>query len=472
LSLVVDLLRSIDDALVTEDGRGIKNVIAGMSRDQGRKVWVETPLGHRYYVVVTQDLEAAFDLRYDALSLMSPSDRLEVLAEASDTIDDYKDVIAKIISAETGKRLPDAREEVEASQSFISQAQELLSSRGTTTTGRPHFDLSGEWTSAQVIVREGVGLVLPPFTSPFFGSIAGASTLLANGMPAVVKPPWQASASVAAALSALRETDLGDFLSMINTSSYGTLPAEEVASVVLFGREFTYRSLRRSFSNVIANCSGRAALLLCAEPKDVEGLAKKVVESAVSNAGQACGSVRWVLALRGLGEDLVESMQDYISQLSVGDPLEGKDVGPLRTRGLVDRAAKLVSDATSRGARALGEARAEGNYMSPVVLSEVPRGAEILWGDVEAPIISVSLYDDCSEVVQTVSMLNSATSVIVYGGLSTAYSVAKSRTGAVVWGRDDSFELLKAMCHVVGDPARYFSEGPELPASRRALLLF
>jgi acyl-CoA reductase-like NAD-dependent aldehyde dehydrogenase len=471
LSEVPGLLKSIDEALVTDDGLGVRYVIGGQASEQGRRVWVETPLGLRYYIAVPPDPSPAFRLRYDSLSLMSPSDRVESLLEASDAIDDYKDAIIKVISMETGKKLSEARDEVEASQAILSQAQELASARGGSLTGRLHFDMSGEWTSTTVHSREGVGLVLPPFTSPFFGAIAGAASLLANGMPAVVKSPWGASASTAAAVAILRGTDLGDFVSLVNVNGYGRLAEQDVTATVLFGREFTRLSVSRTFSNVVANCSGRAALLLCGEPNDVESLARQVVDSAVSNAGQACGSVRWVLASRRLGEELLDSMEDYISQLSVGSPLEGKDVGPLRTRGLVDRAVKLINDATSKGASLSGEVNVNGNYVSPLIISDVPRSAELLWTDVQAPIVSVSLYDDCSEASQVAAMIEDSTAVLVYGSVSAALQLSRLRRGVIIRGRDDSFEALRALCHVVGDPVKYFGEGPEVPTTRTSLLL-
>lgn len=470
---LLEVLRRLDDALVTEDGAGVKYVVAGAARDSQRRAWLEGVLGQRIYVELPASVEEAVNLRYDALLSTSPSDRAEALMEASDFIDDNEDDIARLISYETGKSLSLSRSEVEAAQAMLQQAYLLVSSRGSASQGALHPELEGDWRALQLGVPGGVSLVLPPFTSPFFGAVAGAAASLAAGMPAVIKAPWQAPASALAAAAAIRGTDLGDYVSVLSVRGPGALVGQRFSSVVLFGRRGTESSVRRVFGEgVVANCSGRAAVLLCSEPEDVESLARGIVDMAVANAGQACGSTRWVLTTRSLAGDLLDSMADYAEQLSYGNPLDGKEVGPLRSRGLVDRAFKVINDAVSKGAELLVEPQADGNYMRPVVLGEVPKGAEVMWSDVLAPMVAVSEFDSCAEAQQVLTMMGQATTVIVYGGLSSASAIAESRPGYVVWGRDEAMTAVKAICHSVGDPAEHLAHGPRLPFRGSSLLLF
>ncbi|MGC9072309.1 MAG: aldehyde dehydrogenase family protein, partial [Acidilobus sp.] len=326
------------------------------------------------------------------------------------------------------------------------------------------------WTSVTIASARGIGLVLPPFTAPFFGAVAGMAASLAAGLPVVVKAPWQAVASSLAASLVIRRTDLGDYVSA--SPFRGPPYLRGLSSVILFGRPETSGAVWRELGlRPSSNCSGRSAVLVCSEPSDVETLAKSIAELAVSHAGQACGSVRWVLTRRALAGPLVDSLADAVEQMSVGNPLEGKDIGPVRARGLVERAHRLVNDAVAKGASVEVEMRSSGNFASPGLLSGVPRGADLLWSDLQAPVLAVSELEDCSEAVETAGMMGGATHALLYGPMATAASLASSRPGLVVirLGEEEASPA-KGPCFTLGDPVEALSGGAELWG--RSLLLF
>jgi len=469
---VLSLLRSIDESALTEDGQGLRHLQAGRARQEGLRLWVETPLGSAYYYVVPKSLEPlASDLRPDALSMVPLRDRLEALAEAADVVDDLRDQVARLISAETGKELSASSEEVEAAVDFLRRVGSLFQGRPSSARGLLLTPSSPDlWSSVSIMSARGIALVLPPFTAPFFGAMAGAGVAIAAGLPVIIKAPWQSAASSIAAALALRGTDVGEHVSA--APFRGSPLASGVSAVILFGRPETSTAVwRETGIRPSANCSGRSALVLCSEPSDIESLAKSVVELSFSHAGQACGSVRWVLARRDLARGLVDSMVDIAEQLSVGSPLEGKNVGPLRSRGLVERAHRLVNDAVAKGATQEVELRSSGNYASPAILSGVPRGADILWTDLQAPVVAVSEFDSCSEAVETAAMMRGATHALVYGSLSLAESLASSRQGLIVVSlKGESVAPSRGPCYVVGDPVKALSGGPELWGE--SLLLF
>ncbi len=469
---VLEAIRAVDDTVVTQDGLGLKYISAGRTREDGIRLWVTTPFGFAYQYVVPRALDdAAADLRPDALSMVQPRDRVEALAEAADVVDDLSDQIARLISAETGKERAAAADEVEAAAHVLRASDRLVDGRPSAGRGMLLAPSSPRsWTAITVSSARGVALVLPPFTAPFFGAIAGIATSLAAGVPVVVRAPWQAAASAIAAALVVRKTDLGDYVTA--APSRGAPQVSGLAGVILFGRKETSSAVLRELGvRPSSNCTGRSALVVCSEPSDVESLAKSVAGLAVSHAGQACGSVRWVLARRGMAGPLVDSLADAMEQLSVGNPLEGKDVGPLRARGLVERAHRLINDAVAKGAQAVIEFKSTGNYASPALIRGVPRGADLMWTDLQAPVVAVTELEDCSEAVATASMMVGASHVLFYGPLATAASLASSRPGLIVIRlREDTAAPSTGPCYSVGDPVESLSGGAE--PWGRSLLLF
>ncbi len=469
---VLEALRGVDEAALTSDGMGLRYVSAGRTKEDGLRLWVTTPLGFTYYYVIPRSMDdSASGLRPEALSMVPLMDRVEALAEAADVVDDLRDQLVRLLSAETGKDRAAAREEVEATVRALRVSERLAEGRPASWRGMLLAPSSAtSWTSLVIPSTRGIALVLPPFTAPFFGAMAGIAASVASGMPVVVKAPWQAAASSLAASLIVRRTDLSDFVSAAPWRGAPQLTG--LSAVILFGRPETSSAAWRELGvRPTSNCSGRAALVLCSEPSDVESVAKSVAGLAVSHGGQACGSVRWVLARRGLTGPLVDSLADALEQMTVGNPLEGKDVGPLRSRGLVERAHRLVNDAVVKGAQAVLEVRSSGNYSSPGLLRGVPRAADVLWADLQAPVVAVTEVDDCSEAVGTASMMSAASHVLFYGPLATAVSLASSRPGLVVITlRDEGGLPSTGPCYVVGDPVDALSGGAEV--RERSLLLF
>ena len=469
---VLEVVRGVDEAALTSDGIGLRFLGAGRAREDGIRQWVTTPLGYTYYYVLPRSMEeVSSGLRPEALSMVPLMDRVEALAESADAIDDMRDQLVRLLSAETGKERAAAREEVEAAAMLLRGAERLAEGRPASGRGLLLAPSSGSsWTSVVVPSTRGIALVLPPFTAPFFGSVAGIAAALVAGMPVVVKAPWQAAASSLAAALIVRRTDLSEFVSAAPWR--GAPQFSGLSTVILFGRKETSSAVWRELGvRPVSNCSGRAALVLCSEPSDYESLAKEVAGLSVSHAGQACGSIRWVIARKGLAGPLVDSLADVLEQMSVGSPLEGKDVGPLRSRGLVERAHRVVNDAIVKGAQAVLELRSSGNYASPALLRGVPRAADLLYTDLQAPVLAVTEVEDCSEAVSTASMISAASHVLFHGPLATAVGLASSRPGLIVIRlKEEGGVPSTPPCYVIGDPVDALSGGTEV--WERSLLLF
>ena len=468
---VVEALASIDESLLTQDGLAARVLVWGQPRDGAARAYVVSPAGEQYQVSVVRDVAGIASSAPAGAQAPSLAERADALLEVGDAISGAAERLARLVAAETGKTIAQAREEVSAAAELLGSMAARVVEDGSTAYVSSSLTMGQTWRAAQLGVWGQWSLVLASFTSPFFTAVAGAAASALAGVPAVVKSPWQGAASALAAAYMFRGTALEGYVSAVHSIG-PPAGAESAPLVIAFGRRETAESVRRlTGAPVVANCSGRAVLVLCREPEDYDTLASELVESATWHAGQGCGSVRWVLALRRLADELVESVLDSASQLSVGNPLEGSSLGPLRERGLVDVAARYAADAVAKGARQLGELRSSGNYMWPLVLDEVPKSADVLWRDVLAPMVVVSRFDDCSEALEVARLMQQPTTYVVYGDLGDAASLASSRPSTVVIaGREGSVRAARLPCYQVGEPAESMARGLRAPS--RSLLLF
>ncbi len=457
---VLETLRSLDPSLLSDDGTAVRLVIAGSPEDSPLRVRALSPLGEAYEVSLTREHEKVLEpllKAADRLTSMSLAERAESLAEAADYINSNFEIMTRLVALETGKSLSQAREEVSATAELLSRPLQLLEQLPQISP--PVTSLAqGPWRASWVQPVRGPTLVLASFSSPLFTAAAGAAFALLSSSPAVVKSPWQGAASAAAALSAIASTDLTDFVSLVHHRGPPLL--DGIGQVVAFGRPETVQAAARQYGvPVYYNCSGRALTLICSRPDDIEALARDLIESAAWHAGQGCGSIRWVLARNDIAEELAESAADMASQMTVGDPLEGADVGPLRHRGLVDVAVRLINDAIAKGASQSGELEVRGNWVRPLVLSNVLKAADLVWRDVFAPVMAIMSFTDCSEALNTAKLMTQATTAVAYWDLSRAVELASSRSIVTIAGREGAVDLARVPCYA---PPSQLQQRPSL----------
>ncbi|MGC9071866.1 MAG: aldehyde dehydrogenase family protein, partial [Acidilobus sp.] len=158
---VLEAVRAVDEAVISQDGLGLRYLQAGRVKEDGVRLWVTTPLGYTFYYAMPRSLnEVAESLRPDALAMVSTRDRIEALAEAADAVDDMRDQLARLISVETGKELGASREEVEAASWVLRNAERAAEGRPSSGRGMLLFPSSSRsWTSVTIASARGIGLV-------------------------------------------------------------------------------------------------------------------------------------------------------------------------------------------------------------------------------------------------------------------------------------------------------------------------
>ena len=118
----------------------------------------------------------------------------------------------------------------------------------------------------------------------------------------------------------------------------------------------------------------------------------------LENTGQACNSNKRIIVSADIYDRFLDAVIARVAALSPGDPADGEEdtYGPLSSKKAADTIEEQLHRAVGVGAqlriggeRLVEGAFGEGFYVSPAVLTDVPRGSDIYYEEFFGPVITV-----------------------------------------------------------------------------------
>jgi succinate-semialdehyde dehydrogenase/glutarate-semialdehyde dehydrogenase len=137
---------------------------------------------------------------------------------------------------------------------------------------------------------------------------------------------------------------------------------------------------------------------------DLDEAAATAVKARAINNGQSCIAAKRFIVAEAIAETFQERFVKGMKSLRVGDPMdEGTDVGPLATPEIAADLDRQVKASVAAGARLLlgGERLSRpGNFYSPTVLANVPRGSPAYSEELFGPVASLFRVRDAEEAIR------------------------------------------------------------------------
>lgn len=358
-----------------------------------------------------QDLDAALSAAVAARSVIAAMpgfERAALLRRVSALLVERADMIAEIMTRETGKALKDARGEVVRSQDTINlSAEEAIRIEGE------HIPLDGSAMGAgkiALMLRFPVGVIagITPFNAPFNLACHKVAPAIAAGNAIVLKAPPQAPGVVheLARLFADAGTPAGALNTLYGPDVGPALVRDPRVDFVTFtgstrvGAEIKAASgLRR-----VALELGGAGQTVVHKDADITEAAAVCARNSMRLAGQSCISVQTVYAHEDIYDAFVEGVVSEVSKLKLGDPLDpSTDVGTLINEPTAQRVESWVREAVAGGARALTGGERKGAQLQPTVLVDVNPSMKVVCDEVFGPVISILPYKDFDKVCGIIS---------------------------------------------------------------------
>ena len=341
-----------------------------------------------------------------AWSAKLAKDRAAILRRWGDLIVANADPLARLITAEGGKPLAEARGEVLYGASFAEWfAEEAKRAYGRvipTTAPQRRY----------ITIKQPVGVVaaITPWNFPLAMITRKAAPALAAGCTLVLKPAelTPLTALALAELAAEAGVPPGVF-NVVTTSRPAVIGKVLCDSPIV--RKLSFTGSTAVGKLLAAQCAGTVKRLslelggnapfVVFDDADLDAAVAGVMAAKFRNAGQVCTTPNRVLVQAGVYDAFAAKLAEKVRALKVGPGDEdGVQVGPLIEPRAVDKVERLVKAALGAGAHALtGGARhgAGAQFFTPTVLTDVAQDMDVareeIFGPV-APLIRFETEDD------------------------------------------------------------------------------
>ena len=314
---------------------------------------------------------------YEMWRLKTYAERAVVVANAAKIMRARVDEFARLATIEMGKRINEARGEVQFSADILSyyakNAERFLAPvKLNPTVGRAHMESS----------PIGVVFGVEPWNFPFYQLARVAGPQLMAGNVVMVKHagivPQCAIAFEKLWIEAGAPAGLYTNLLITHEQSNRVVDDPRIKGVALTGSVAAGKSIAsRAGQNVKVSSMelGGSDAFIVLEDADLELAIKWAVWGRMYNTGQTCCAAKRFIVVEQLADTFLERFRAALAALKPGDPLDEKTtLGPLSTESALLQLLKQVDAAVSHGAKVvLGGKRVDrpGSFMQPTILTNV-----------------------------------------------------------------------------------------------------
>ncbi|NBD22000.1 succinate-semialdehyde dehydrogenase [Aquabacterium fontiphilum] len=358
-----------------------------------------------------QEAIAAANRAWPAWRALTAKARGAIMMKWFHLIHQHADDLARILTAEQGKPLAEAKGEVAYGASFIEWfAEEARRVYGETI---PTTDPSKRY----LVMRQPIGVcaAITPWNFPIAMITRKVAPALAAGCPVVIKP------AEATPLSALALAELAQRAGM-PAGVLNVLTADGRQSIDV-GQALCSSDVVRHLSFTGSTEVGRILMAQCAptikklalelggnapfivfDDADLDAAVEGALISKYRNAGQTCVCANRLYAQAGIYDDFVTRLAQKVGEMRVGNGFEpGVTQGPLIDGEALGKVEAMVGDALVKGARVVvGGQRADvagGHFYQPTVLADVNASMRMAREEIFGPVAPVFKFDTEADAI-------------------------------------------------------------------------
>ncbi len=324
--------------------------------------------------------------------------------------------LARIISAEQGKPLAEARGEVLYGASYVEWFAE--------EAARVHGDVipSPGRGRRMLATREPVGVVaaITPWNFPLAMIARKLAPALAAGCTVVAKPAEDTPLTAAALVVLAAEAGFpAGTINLVCASREHTpavvdvwLADARVRKITFTGSTPVGKHLARASAGTLKRLSlelGGNAPFIVFEDADLDAAVEGLMASKFRNGGQTCVCPNRVLVQEAVHDLFVEKLASRVAALRVGPATDaGAQIGPMINARAIDKIEGHVRDALQRGAKVVTGGRrlpapegpGTGHYFAPTVLTGVDASMLCAVEETFGPVVALSCFTSEDEAVR------------------------------------------------------------------------
>lgn len=347
---------------------------------------------------------------YPGWRAKTAKERAAILHRWHDLMLAAQEDLARLMTAEQGKPLAEARGEVIYGASFV----QWFAEEGRRVYGDTIPSHAAD--KRLFVLKEPIGVcaAITPWNFPNAMITRKVAPALAAGCTVVVKPAEQTP------LSALALAELAQRAGL-PPGVFNVLPADEQKSIEV-GAVLCESPIVRKLSFTGSTAVGRILMQQCAptlkklslelggnapfivfEDAELDAAVEGALISKYRNSGQTCVCTNRFYAHAKIYDAFVEKLAAKAAQLKVGNGFdEGVQQGPLIDANALAKVEAHVADALAKGARVVtGGERHElgGTFYMPTVLADVTRDMRVAREETFGPVAPVFRFESNAEVI-------------------------------------------------------------------------
>ncbi|CAO3444178.1 Succinate-semialdehyde dehydrogenase [NAD(P)+] (EC 1.2.1.16) [Azospirillum argentinense] len=351
----------------------------------------------------------AAERAWPAWRALTAKERAKTLRTWFDLMMANQEDLARIMTAEQGKPLAEARGEVAYAASFI----EWFAEEGK----RVYGDTIPQHLPGRriVVTKEPIGVTaaITPWNFPAAMITRKAGPALAAGCPMVIKPAT-ATPLTALAMAVLAErAGIPAGILAVVTGSARAIGGEMTGNPTV--RKLTFTGSTEIGKELMAQCAGTVkkvslelggnAPFLVFNDADLDEAVKGAIASKYRNTGQTCVCANRLLVQSGVYDAFAAKLAEAVKALKVGPGLttEGAQQGPLIDMAAVEKVEDHIRDATEKGARVvLGGKRHAlgGSFFEPTILADVTPAMKVAREETFGPVAPLFRFETEEEAVR------------------------------------------------------------------------
>ena len=324
----------------------------------------------------------------------SYKERAAIVAKAASLMHAHADDFAKLATLEMGKRIDEARGEVNFSADILSyyaeHAEDFLKPvKLNPKVGEAHMESS----------PFGVLFCVEPWNFPYYQLARVAGPQLMAGNVVVVKHagcvPQCAIAFEKLWIDA--GAPVGAYTNLLSTheQSEAVIDDPRIKGVALTGSVAAGRSVAGRAGQSLKKTSmelGGSDAFIVLDDADLEKTIPWAVWGRMYNGGQTCCAAKRFIVLDSIADEFLEKFSSALSALKPGDPMDEKTThGPLSTEEALLQLIKQVDSAVKHGAKlVMGGKRLNrpGSFMEVTILTDIKPDNPAFRDEFFGPVVS------------------------------------------------------------------------------------
>ncbi len=335
------------------------------------------------------------------------ADRASLLRNWYNLMLQHQEDLAKILTAEQGKPLAEARGEISYGASYIEWFAEEAKRVYGDTIPQPSND------KRLVCIKQPIGVVacITPWNFPNAMLTRKIAPALATGCTVVCKPANATPLSAFAIAELAERAGIPPGVINMVTGRTGDIGKELTGNPLI--RKLTFTGSTHVGKQLIEQCAstvkrtsmelGGNAPFIVFDDADLDAAVRGILASKYRNAGQTCVCANRILVQDTIYDEFAERLASAVkTEYTLGNGADqGVNMGPLIDQNAADKVCALIDDSLAGGAtlKTGGRSALGGSFVEPVVLTNVTSDMQIFREEIFGPVAPLIKFDTEEEAI-------------------------------------------------------------------------